>query len=244
MNDKREYINKLTEYFFYKYIYSIFLENKYISNFAEYEIEKMESIYETFLYDKAIENRFVFGYISQNIPNEFNTILAKEEYKDLAKQISTLKRKSGSSSSKISYIKEILDRGILEKISKIIENVDPILTGDDNTQKWNDMVYSLENRNFEEIFKMADNFDTKIIENKNIIEFVPKDITEKTFYYESKILELFQFFPFNEEKNLYSKKNIKEKINEIKDETLKSKETLRRITNVYLYTDDVNGLES
>lgn len=244
MSEKKKYINKLTEYFFYKYIYSIFLENKYIANFAKYEIEKMESIYQSFLYDKAIENRFIYGYINPNISNEFNTIMAKEEYKDLENQISLLKTKSNGSSGVRDYIKEILDRGILSKISTIIENEDPYLNGNQDTKIWNKFLNALEEANFEKIFKIAKNYEKRFEEEDNIIDFVPRDINEKIYYYENKILELYQFFPFNEEKNMYSKKDINDKINEIKKQTLKSKETLKRITNVYLYTDNNNGLES
>ncbi|WP_282925759.1 hypothetical protein [Helcococcus kunzii] len=244
MSEKKKYINKLTEYFFYKYIYSIFLENKYIANFAKYEIEKMESIYQSFLYDKAIENRFVYGYINPNISNEFNTIMAKEEYKDLENQISVLKTKSNSSSGVRNYIKKILDRGILSKISTIIENEDPYITGKQDTKTWNKFLNALEEGNFEKIFKIAKNCDNEFEEDYYFIDLVPRDINEKIYYYENKILELYQYFPFNEEKNMYSKKDINDKINEIKKETLKSKETLKRITNVYLYTDNNNGLES
>lgn len=237
--EKREYINVLTEYLFYKYIYSIFLEEKYISNFAKYEIEKMENIYETFIYDTAIENRFIYGMSFSNVDTGLENALAKEEYRDLQNQINTLKQKKEHNSKNLNTIKNILDRGIISIMQKTIRNYDPYLNYDlDTNKEWNLFIKALRNKNFEYIFEI-ENIDNL---EKNIK--LPSDINHQVLIYEDKILELFQFFPYNMEKTLSSKSNINQKIKEIKEEILKSKETLRRITNVYLYTDDVKGLES
>lgn len=236
----KKYIEVYSRYLFYKYIYADFLEAKYVSNFAKYEIEKMENIYETLLFDKAIESRFIYGISYGTLGVDLERALAQQEYQDLENKISNLKNKDKKSSAVLSEIKNYLDKGMLSNIETIVEKCDPFLYPDMDPYNWNLFIRTMRDKEYRWIADQAKYLT--LIDSAKVSKNI--DVESEISKIEQKINDMYQYYPFNQENLFSSKESINKKISEIKEETQKSKETLKRIANVYLFTNDFTGLNS
>ena len=242
MSNRQLYIEKYAQYLFYKYIYKVFLENKYIEYFSEYEIKKMELIHESMIIDKELENKFIYGIHEEYNHFKFMNFLAKREYSNLQKKISRLKNKRDNFNVYLKDIRQLLNNEFLDKLKILIDKYDPFINKEQYTETaWNMIKYSIETVQFEIIF---DSFSKLGDLEFSKSRLSAKDLSEKIKYFDTQMDNMTELFPFNVEDTISSKKEINKKIKEIKSEIKKSDKALKHITNMYLYVNEYNGLEN
>ncbi|MFM1602272.1 hypothetical protein ABGF26_03950 [Helcococcus ovis] len=243
MSNRQIYIEAYSKFIFYKYIYKIFLEQKYIEYFSKYDIEKMELIYQAMILDKELENKFIYGINSEFNHLKFMGFLAKNEYLNLENKILNMKNKSLNYKTNLRYVERILNDKFMENTKILIDKFDPFLNEGDNIEVvWNTILYSFDTGQIEVIFDSFLKFSE--IENVKQKRITSEKLNEKLEEIDKKIEALNDMFPFNVENNILSKNEINKKIEEIKTEIKKSDKALKNITNMYLYVNEYNGLEN
>lgn len=244
---REKYINKKSEYIYNSYFRKSLLTAKYFNLFGKYEIEKMSKIYDVFRIDQKFEQRFnhKFFMALQDKPMDYNSeiyseAIFKSEYKDLENQILTTKNSISSSRIKIDRIQSLIDNGAYDKIKAIVKKIDTFLNKDEQAIT----IYKAFHRDMKQgklnlldkYYQALPSVDTKAKRpRKETIEMEISSI-------EADQEKLLSAFPFTEEEAMDSEKSIANKIHDFEEEITKSEESLRRITNLYLFTGDFDGL--
>lgn len=245
---RQEYIELKSQYLYKKYYEKDKLKAKYNALFGKLEIEKKKKIYEVLKIDKRIENRFNLKFL-QNFDDEMsinsNSLIESEiysdaisriEFYDLEKQIKILKKSIKESENLIKIFEKLDDETVFLSIKKIIEVTDPYINSNPQASKiYNKLIQAMKRHDYE---FLNNNYDVQleVVRNKKeVYDALIDDLNEM-------MDNLQEQFPFSEINSLNSEKGIEMKLSELREDINKSSESLKRITNVYLYSIDRQGL--
>lgn len=245
---RQEYIELKSQYLFKKYYEKDKLRSKYNLLFGKLEIEKKKKIYEMLKIDKKIENRFNLKFL-KNFDDEmsvnsnslieadiYTDAIARVEFSDLENQIKRLKKSIKASESLMKIFDKLDESEILNSIQRILEKADPYINSNSEASKvYNNLIQSIKKHDYEYL-KANHDVQMNVVRNKGeVYDALISDL-------EKMMANLQEEFPFSEQSSMSSEKAIEDKLNELREDINKSTESLKRITNVYLYSIDRQGL--
>lgn len=234
-NDLTEkYVDEQCAYLFNKYFYKLILEKKYIENFGEIEIARMESIYDSMIINKKLEDLFFSGgneSIQEDIYIDYN---ARKEFFDLERQIKEMKTNMSSNSKDLKDLEQYYNKDLKSKFESIIRKASPYLNSSKKAGDiWKKFNLALEKENWKEIIKLEQVARGLRVYKRDISEAelnrVIKDIQKAR-------LSVRNRHPFNMIETLNDEESLKNKQDEEISNVKSIRESYAKIADIYLAT--------
>lgn len=230
MSFKEKYINVHAQYIYNKYFEARLYEEKYIKEFADSEIQRMQYIYDYLVIDSKISDHFIFQ--DEKYVSNMGDVQSYIDYYDLYYRIKRLKSRKKLNDQNLKKSKEYIGKETLDKIRFIVEKSDPNINASKIAYNiWEEFIDNLEDGNIdivESTYERTEKLRVRKLDNND-------NFYKELFYQEKdKLIELEDYFPNNLKKVFNSKEDVDEKHKEMEKDLKLSKASLNAIQTLYL----------